>query len=632
MVHEQKLSAVLSEFAHTLSTDFPVQAILEHLVDRIVEILPITAAGVTLISDGVAPRYIAASDTAALRYEELQTELGEGPCLAAYRSGEAVAVADLAADDRFPRFAPAAVAAGLGAVFTFPLRHGQGRLGALDLYRQTPGGLNAHDMAAAQTLADVAAAYLLNAQARQHASDVSERFRDIALHDVLTGLPNRLLLQQRIEHAALRAQRSHSYAAVLFADLDRFKQVNDTHGHHVGDELLRSVAERLSNLVRPGDTLARISGDEFVILCEDLRSPEDAEILARRFDECFAEPFVVGGVSLTVTASVGMAFAGPGETITTGLIDMADKAMYQAKRNGGGRHQIIDIRAAHATTQQNRLEQDLHTAFVHGQLDVAYQPIVRTTDGLVVGVEALLRWTDHDRGPVSAASMVEVAERSGLIVKIGAWVLETACTARSRWLTHCPWAPLELAVNVSAHQLASKGFVDTVARVLDTTGMDPRALVLEVTENVFILDTERAISVLAQLKRLDIRIALDDFGTGYSSLSYLARLPIDILKVDRGFVAGLRRHASAATIVTAVTDLAHGLGLAVIAEGVETSQERDAIRAIGCDFCQGYFYGKPMPANAIASTLLRGPRDRTITLPDPEAFGIDLATAKVVGG
>ena len=234
MVDEDTLSSVLSDFARTLITDFPIQGILDHLVERIVDVLAVTGAGVTLISAGRAPHYVAASNPDALAFERLQTELGQGPCQVAYETGTAVSLPDLGLDRRFPEFITAASAAGMGAVFAFPLRHGAGRLGALDLYRDRPGALDPRDMTAAQTLADVAAAYLLNAQARLEALEISDRFRANALHDALTGLPNRVLLQQRLEHAAQRAHRSHSQAAVLFADLDRFKWVNDTYGHHVG--------------------------------------------------------------------------------------------------------------------------------------------------------------------------------------------------------------------------------------------------------------------------------------------------------------------------------------------------------------------------------------------------------------
>jgi diguanylate cyclase (GGDEF)-like protein len=359
VVREERLSAVLSEFARTLITDFPIQGILDHFVGRIVEVLPVTAAGVTLISAGTAPRYIAASDAAALRFERMQTDIGQGPCLSAFQTGRAVSVPDLRIDNRFPRFAPAAADAGLAAAFTFPLRHDDSRLGALDLYRDTAGDLDPHDMDTAQTLADVVAAYLLNAQAREKASEASDELRYCALHDHLTGLPNRLLFQQRLEHAAQRARRSHTHAAILFVDLDHFKLVNDTHGHRAGDELLVAVGERLSRVVRPGDTLARYSGDEFVLLCEDVHDAADAEILARRVEQAFARPFVLPCKELAVTASVGMAFAGPAEDISNDLIVQADVAMYQAKRDGRGAHHVIDLRPTVCGNGRDTLESNL---------------------------------------------------------------------------------------------------------------------------------------------------------------------------------------------------------------------------------------------------------------------------------
>jgi diguanylate cyclase (GGDEF)-like protein len=603
VVDEGKLSAVLSDFAHTLATDFPIQRILDHLVGCIVEILPITAAGVTLISDGNAPQYIAASDESAMLFERLQTELRDGPCVWAYESGEAVSVADLATDTRFPRFASSAVASGLGAVFTFPLRDGSGRLGALDLYRDTPGDLTPHDMAAAQTLADVAAAYLLNAQAREDTWTTSEQFRHGALHDPLTGLPNRLLLQQRLEHAAQRAQRSHTNAAVLFVDLDRFKRVNDTHGHNVGDDLLRAISQRLAAVVRPGDTLARFAGDEFVFLCEDLQSAADVEALATRVDSAFTEPFSVGGVQLAVTASVGMAFAGPGEDISDKLIAQADIAMYQAKRRGGRGHQIIDLRESLMSADRNSLDVDLRAALTEGKLELAYQPIVRCRDGAITGVEALLRWNDPVRGSVPAMTMVTVAEQSGLISQLGAWVLERSCLARREWLWGKPGVTLDLAVNVSARQLMSPDFCSIVASVLDRTQMDPSSLILEVTESLFIEDFDYAINLLLNLKALGVRLALDDFGTGFSSLSYLRQLPIDIIKIDQSFIADIGELSSGTAVTAAVTNLAHVLGLAVTAEGVETHTQRDEVTLIGCESAQGYFFARPTSAAAISAQL-----------------------------
>jgi diguanylate cyclase (GGDEF)-like protein len=603
MVDEARLSVVLGEFARTMSTDFSIQRILDHLVERIVEILPVTAAGVTLISDYLDPRYIAASNDAALRYEKLQSDLGEGPCLAAYESGESVAVADLAADDRFPRFAPAAVDAGLAAVFTFPLRHGEDQLGALDLYRETPGALGDRDMDAAQTLADVATAYLLNAQNRDDARATSDQFQRAAMHDPLTGLPNRLLLQQRLEHAAQRGQRSKTNAAVLFVDLDRFKQVNDAHGHDAGDELLIEVGRRLSKLVRPGDTLARLAGDEFVFLCEDLASPADVEVLANRIDAAFADPFVLSSTECLVTASVGVAYAGPGREISIQLVADADTAMYQTKRKGGDGHQVIDLREAMLTSDRLSLERDLRTAVTNGDLDVAYQPVVRSTDGHMTGVEALLRWTHPDRGPVAPMSMIAVAEQSSLIDKVGEWILERSCHDHGQWLHDHPGTQLDLNVNVSVRQLMRPNFHSVVAAILDTATIDPAALVLEITENHFIDDSERAIEVLTDLRTLGIRLALDDFGTGYSSLSYLSRLPIDIVKIDQSFIAKTGYFREGDAIVTAVTELAHALDLTVTAEGVETRQQSQAVQAIGCDHAQGFFYSRPEPASTISDTL-----------------------------
>jgi diguanylate cyclase (GGDEF)-like protein len=607
MVHEEKLSAVLSDFARTLATDFPIQGILDHLVLRIVDVLPITAAGVTLISDGYAPQYVAASDESAMTFERLQTDIGEGPCLAAYNTGEPVTLPDLRLDDRFPLFTAAALAAGLVAVFTFPLRHGHGRIGALDLYRETPGKLGAPDMRAAQTLADVTTAYLLNAEARDVAKAKTEAFQHSALHDSLTGLPNRELLQQRLEHAALRAQRSHANAAILFADLDRFKLVNDTHGHDVGDELLLAVAHRLAALVRPGDTLARFAGDEFVFLCEDLQSAADVEILARRVDDAFAKPFALrGDLEVALTASVGVAFAGPGEEISGRLVANADMAMYQAKRRGGARHQIINLREAADTYDRNSLDRDLRAAFADDTLQLAYQPIVRTSDGVMTGVEALLRWNHPLRGAVAPVSIVAVAEQSGLIVKLGAWVLERSCRDRSHWLREHPGVPLDLAVNVSGRQLMSPDFAATVDSVLSRTGMDPLALVLEITENVFIEESDRTMTALARLKELGIRVALDDFGTGYSSLGYLRHLPIDMVKIDKSFVADIGGDGTACAIVAAVTNLAHVLGLTVTAEGVETQGQHDQVVAIGCESAQGFFYARPLPAAAVLERVAVG--------------------------
>ncbi len=615
MINEDNLSAVLSEFARTLITDFPIQGILDHLVTRIVEILPVTSAGVTLITPGTAPHYIAASDDAALRYEQLQTLVGQGPCLAAFETGGAVAVADLSSDSRFPLFAPAAIAAGLAAVFTFPLRHGNGRLGALDLYRDSPGALDEGDMAAAQTLADVAAAYLLNAQARDEALADSNRFHHDALHDQLTGLPNRLLLHERLEHATIRARRSHTHSAILFADIDRFKQVNDTYGHTVGDELLVGVANRLTALMRAEDTLVRFSGDEFVILCEDLHSVADAERLVERIENTFAEPFALGDQILTVSASVGIAYAGPGDDVDRQLLVEADLAMYNAKRRRShGPRVSVDGNPPEPLTDQ-QLETDLRAALAFDQLDVVYQPIVDLSDQHVVGVEALVRWDHPSRGAIAPTMIIEISERSDLINDIGGWVLRRACHDHGRWKALRPDLRLDLAVNVSGRQIAGADLTAAVATIVGATGMDPADLVLEMTESVLIDNAAPSIATLTSLAELGIRLALDDFGSGYSSLDYLDRLPVHIVKIDQQFIARLTHAGADTTVIAGITTIAHGLGLTVIAEGVETRTQHDLVRSLGCAFAQGYLYARPMDAAALERHLDDQPHRRRLVLP-----------------
>ncbi|MDQ1428794.1 MAG: hypothetical protein QOK39_2270, partial [Acidimicrobiaceae bacterium] len=454
MSSDDELSDVLGDFARTMLTDFPIQAILDQLVTRIVDVLPITAAGVTLISPGAYPRYVAASDESALRFEELQTELGEGPCLAAYQTGEAVAVADLRDESRFPNFAPRAVEAGLVAVFTFPLRHGEEQMGALDLYRNVPGLLDASAMDAAQTLADVAAAYLLNARARDDLQDALHRSREMAVHDPLTGLPNRVLLFDRLDHALARRQRRPSTTALLFVDIDRFKSLNSSLGHAGGDRLLVEVAARLQATVRVGDTVARFGGDEFVVLCEDFDALR-AAALAERLAKVVGAPFVFDGRQVTATLSIGIAFApATGEASSTALLRDADAAMYRAKAGGRDRYEIFDAEMRARAREHLETAGALRHAIDRRQFVVFYQPEVNLTTGEVIGVEALVRWQHPDRGCVAPHEFIPLAEETGLIVPLGAFVFEEACRQVAAWWRRRP-APLKLSlsVNLSARQL-----------------------------------------------------------------------------------------------------------------------------------------------------------------------------------
>ncbi len=608
MADEEALSETLSEFARTILTDFPIQAILEHLVTRIVEIMPITAAGVTLISHGSDPVYIAASNRAARNFEKLQSELTEGPCMSAYETGEPVSVPDLANDERYAVFRPRALAVGLRAVFTFPLRDEGRRLGALDLYRDTPGELDTAAMRAAQTLADVASAYILNARARTELQLSADRNRVSSLHDALTGLPNRVLLRERLDHALRKASRSHNWVAVLFVDLDRFKEVNDTYGHQTGDELLIAIADRLTRMLRPGDTLARLSGDEFVVLCEDLRVPSQANLIADRLVETIGQPFVVTATELRITASVGIAVA-EWRDKPEHVLHAADLAMYQAKRKGGGASQVIDLLEQEIIDEGESLEYDLRVAVERDELRAVYQPIIRAVDGHITGAEALLRWDHPDRGAIAPSVLIPLAERSGLINDIGNWILGRACRDRRRWVQELADPAFAISVNVSVNQLFSRDFTNSVAEILRDTETDPALVTLEVTESIFLEDSERALIVLNRLKHLGVMLALDDFGTGYSSLSYLKHFPFDIVKIDRAFVVDVARDPPSRAIVAAIIELAQALRMTVVAEGVETTGQFENLAALKCESLQGFYFAKPMPAQELLELLHAGHGD-----------------------
>jgi diguanylate cyclase (GGDEF)-like protein len=610
-VVKEDLADVLSEFARTMVTDFPIQAILDHLVKRIVDILPVSAAGVTLITPSFDAQYVAASDLSALRFEQLQSELNEGPCLVAYQSGQAVSVPDLRFEQRFPKFASRAREAGLTAVFTFPLHHGELQLGALDLYRDTAGPLSSQSMITAQTLAHVAAAYLINAQARADLRDSSDQSREAALHDPLTGLPNRVLMLQLLEHAFRAGRRSGKISAVMFVDLDRFKRINDTYGHQTGDELLVAVAQRLTGLLRPGDSLARLSGDEFVVLCEDIAEESAVDPIAIRLDAELSRPFHLSGIEVTTSASIGIAFTGRGTDSPGDLLREADLAMYRLKRERVNHHDVLDLRQLHLAGHQAGLARGLPGAIERGEMHLDYQPIVEASDGRITGVEALLRWTHPARGSIPPQVFIPFAEQSGQIVELGHWVLEQACLDRRGWQEHSA-RQIAIAVNVSPHQFMAAGFARSVAEVLTSTETNPELLTLEVTENVFLRDEGRALVVLAELKHIGVKLALDDFGTGYSSLSYLNALPIDMLKVDQSFVAKLSERPNSEKIVTAIIGLAHNLGMTVVSEGIETAHQYRALVQLGSDLCQGFYFARPMAADSIEALVLADGNDHRL--------------------
>jgi diguanylate cyclase (GGDEF)-like protein/PAS domain S-box-containing protein len=441
--------------------------------------------------------------------------------------------------------------------------------------------------------------------------DVTERKRaqaelaHQALHDPLTGLPNRLLFLDRLEVALTRLQRRGSAVAVLFLDLDRFKLINDTHGHDAGDNVLIEVAARLRGLLRPSDTLSRFGGDEFTILCEDIEGEPDAVGVAERIEHVLGAPFSVGDREVFLSASIGIALGLDSGMAPGTLLRDADAAMYGAKERGRSRYALFDGEMRLRGAERLETESALRRAIEREELCVYYQPEVDLATGRVVGVEALVRWQHPERGLVAPGEFIPVAEETGLIVPIGEWVLRQACLQAQAWRHEFPdGPPLRMAVNLSARQLAHGQLRDTVSRALAEADMDPATLCLEITESAVSDDPPAAMLMLRGLKKLGVWLAIDDFGVGFSSLSQIRHLPpVDVLKIDRSFIAGLGENRQDAAIVTSVISLAHSLELTAIAEGVETSEHVHELRALGCDLAQGFYFARPAPPERIAELL-----------------------------
>ncbi len=423
-----------------------------------------------------------------------------------------------------------------------------------------------------------------------------------ALHDGLTGLPNRQLLVERLRSCIARGTRRPEHRfALLFLDLDRFKLLNDSQGHVAGDRMLRDFAQRLRACVRPSDLVARLGGDEFTVLLEDIHDIRDATRVAARVHHQLTEPFQIGGQEVFSTTSIGIAIGGPHYERPEEILRDADNAMYRAKAQGPGGQAIFDQRMHNEVVQRLQLETRMRQGLAGGEFEVWYQPIVRLSDARIVGIEALLRWPRDERPWISPAEFVPVAEETGLINDLGEFVLRRACQDTASWLSMAP--KLRLSVNVSGRQLLTPDLPEVARDAMALYRLPPENLVLEITENVFIENTEPALNMLKRLKDLGISLRMDDFGTGYSSLAYLRRLPIDGLKIDQSFVASMEESAGDAAMVRGILELADSVGLEAVAEGVERQEQRRLLREMPCALAQGYLFARPMPATAVRDAL-----------------------------
>jgi diguanylate cyclase (GGDEF)-like protein len=601
----QLLLERLGRIQQSISSRAPLKEVLTAIVAGAKELLGDEIVGLRLV-DQQDPAYLLLVESIGVDAELLgETErirLGEGAGGRAITEDALVVVEDYqAADGIIQAFAGDRVLAAMAA----PVRENDRAIGSLTIATRRPGRrytTTEREMLIA--LANHAGLALIDAKtvaAMEHQ----------AFHDSLTGLPNRALLLDRLDHALRRARRDGSGVALLFVDLDRFKLVNDSLGHSAGDELLAAAAARISGCVRDVDTAARLGGDEFAILLEDTGDNIDAEFVVNRVLESLGAPFEVAGHPIGVGATVGVAISRDGKEDATELLRNADLAMYEAKAAGGRGRAFFEPSMHAAVVHRLSVESDLDRAIANNELVLRYQPIVNLETEEISGVEALVRWQHPTKGLLAPGAFIPLAEETGQIVQIGRWVLHEAIRKAQQWQQdRPPGSPLSVSFNMSPVQLQRPETVGDLRAALRVTGLDPECLIVELTESVLMLDTETTTQKLREFKKMGVRLAIDDFGTGYSALGYLGRFPFDVLKVDQSFVAEIGRSGDASALAGAVIEIARTLHLETVAEGIEDEAQLAALRVMNCKLGQGYYFSKPLTEGDFERLLQHAKRSR----------------------